>query len=320
MSGDMLIETKLGKFNWIEDWAKIPGTPAGRENGRTHGVVSLSNGNIIVSHQATPSILVYNNDGKLHSSWGEFSGAHGLTVCYEKDKEYIWLTDEFSSRVVKMTLEGREVLSLTRPDHPVYGNGKKFIPTWAAQNPKTGEIWVADGYGAYLVHRFSATGDYLMSLDGTEGAGRFNEPHGIQFSRHSESPEIFITDRANHRIVVYNGDGEFIQSSLSAHSPCCFDFHGDHILVPELFTGVKILDYNSLELIAEIGANKQVGPDPNGGWWPPRCPDGWPDLAGTEYIRQGNFNSPHGACFSSNGDIYVVEWIIGGRIIKLEKQ
>ncbi len=43
-------------------------------------------------------------------------------------------------------------------------------------------------------------------------------------------------------------------------------------------------------------------------------------LAGTNHIRPGIFNSPHGACFAPNGDIYTVEWIIGGRITKLEKQ
>jgi hypothetical protein len=36
-------------------------------------------------------------------------------------------------------------------------------------------------------------------------------------------------------------------------------------------------------------------------------------------IGRGDFNSPHAACFAPNGDIYVVEWVLGGRITRLEK-
>jgi hypothetical protein len=32
------------------------------------------------------------------------------------------------------------------------------------------------------------------------------------------------------------------------------------------------------------------------------------------------FNSPHAACFDREGSIYVVEWITGGRITKIERQ
>jgi len=317
----MIIDSKYGKYRWIDNWVKIPDTPSGRENGRTHAIAVSKNGSILIFHQAIPAVLVCDQAGKLLSSWGEFPGAHGMTLVKENGTEYLWLTDERSSQVVKMSLDGQEVMSLPQPDHPVYKNGEKsYIPTWATQNPETGEIWVGDGYGAYLVHRFSPTGEYQMTVDGSEGVGRFREPHGINFCQAANGPELFITDRANHRIVVYDGDGNFLRSSLTAHSPCCFDFLVNRVVIPELFTGVKILDKGSLELICEIGASDRVRPNPDGSWWPPTAPDGWPNLAGTEHIRRGFFNSPHGACFAPNGDIYVVEWIVGGRITKLEKQ
>lgn len=71
-------------------------------------------------------------------------------------------------------------------------------------------------------------------------------------------------------------------------------------------------------LITEIGASNDVRPHSvSTTWWPPNAPEGWPNLAGTDDVCPGTFNSPHGACFALNGDIYVVEWIIGGRITKL---
>ncbi len=315
----MLIETPLGIYKWVENWARIPKTSSGQENGRTHGVAVSKSGDVVVFHQAVPAVVIYDSEGKFKTSWGEFPGAHGLTLIEENGTEFLWLTDQTSKRVVKTTLDGKEVMSIERPDHSRYQEGK-YVPTWAAQNPVNGDVWVGDGYGSYLVHHFSPDGKHQQSLDGSAGAGEFKEPHGINFRMGSKGPELFITDRANHRIAVYDGAGTFLRSSMTAHSPCCFDFLGDQVLVPELFTGVKILNADSLELISEFGKNENVNPRPDGKWWPAVAPKGWPNLAGTRHIREGIFNSPHGACFAPNGDVYVVEWIIGGRITKLEKQ
>lgn len=315
----MHIQGRLGSYRWIENWARIPDSPLGRENGRTHGVCVLADGRVVVFHQASPAVLLFTPDGLLQSSWGDFPGAHGLTRVSEKGEEFFWLTDQNTAQVVKTTLEGEVVQSLSAPDHEAYSSGATYSPTWADQNPVTGEIWVADGYGASLVHRFSADGTYQGALDGTEGAGRFREPHGLRFVTSADGVELFITDRANHRIVVYDGDGKFLRSSLSAHSPCMFDFLGDRMLVPELFTGVKVLDRRTLTVLEELGASDRIKPHPDGAWWPPVAPAGWPDLAGTDQVRPGFFNSPHGACFSPTGDLYVVEWIVGGRITKLER-
>ena len=316
----MDINSRAGNFEWIENWASIPDTPGGRKNGRTHAVAVAWDGSVIVFHQAVPAVLTYDSEGALLSAWGDFPGAHGMTLVRENGQEYLWLTDEFTSAVVKTTLDGREVMRLDRPEHPAYENGKQYIPTWAAQNPETGEIWVADGYGAWLVHCFSPTGELQFTLDGTEGAGSFSWPHGVHFTTGANGQELFIADRGNGRITVYDGRGNYLRSSGIAHSPCCFDFSGDAVLIPELFSGVKILDKNALELIAELGKSDRVHAPAAVGGWPPPAPEGWPDLAGTEHVRPGYFNSPHGACFAQNGDIYVVEWIVGGRITKLRKR
>lgn len=317
----MIIDTKIGNYKWIENWIQIPRTPEGEKNGRTHGVVVSKSGKIIIFHQAIPSVLIYDESGNPISTWGDFPGAHGMSLIMENNTEYLLLTDEFSSQVVKTTLDGEIVMTLPRPENAAYDKGgKNYIPTWAAQNEETGEIWVSDGYGASLVHRFSPEGKHQMSIDGIEGAGRFLEPHGINFCRSAHGFELFITDRANHRIVVYDKNGKFLRSSMVAHSPCSFDFLDSLVVVPELFGSIKILDKESFRLIAEIGANDSIRPRPDGGWWPPIAPEGWPDLSGTKHVREGRFNSPHCAAFTSDGDIYVVEWIIGGRVTKLEKQ
>jgi hypothetical protein len=312
-------------YHWHEHWASIPDTKQGRENGRTHGVCVRNDGAVVVFCQTVDGLLTFDPDGKLISAVGgdRWLGAHGLSKITEGGEEYLWLTDQNTAEVAKVTMQGQTVQKLARPEHALYhgDDAKKYVPTWAAQHPITGEIWVADGYGASLLHRFTAKGEQIASYDGLEatgGAGRFVCPHGINFRTTSDGKvELFITDRGNKRIVIYDDNGKLLRQSNITHSPCCFDFVYNWVLVPELSTGAKVLDVDSLELLGEIGQSDWVGKAPDYKHTPP---EGWPNLAGTEHVHAGAFNSPHGGCFAPNGDIYIVEWIVGGRITKLSRQ
>jgi len=196
-------------------------------------------------------------------------------------------------------------------------DAKKYVPTWAAPNPANGDIWVTDGYGSSHIHRYSKAGRYLDTINGEEGAGQFRCPHGIAFG---PDGNLWIADRANARIALYDAEGNYLRHRDGVcHSPCGFGFLGDHVLVPELFTGVKILDHN-LNLIDELAGNPQVRDDDLDHFtWPPNPTPGWPNWQGTDKVRPGFLNSPHGACFGPQGDIFVAEWIVGGRITRLTR-
>lgn len=325
-SSPVIIGSGSHRYQWIENWARIPATESGKANGRTHGVCVLKCGDVIVFNQSQPGIVRFDASGKLLNAWGDrFGGAHGLTLVEEGGVEYLWLVDQDSAEVVKTTLDGRVVMSINRAPHPIYGSGR-YVPTWAAVNEErfggNGDIWVTDGYGTNHIHCYSKTGAYLGSINGTEGkAGAFACPHGIMFAKRNGGPELYIADRANSRIQVYDAEGNYKRAiTNTCHSPCGFYFQNGLNYIPELFTGIKILDEND-KLVVALGDSDRVGPSQEPGqWWPPRHPQNWPNLAGTEHVRPGFFNSPHGIAAAPNGDIYVVEWIIGGRITKLVKQ
>jgi DNA-binding beta-propeller fold protein YncE len=310
----MTVGTAAHTYQWIDQWARIPDTPSGRANGRTHGVAVSKTGNVIVFHQADPAVLIFDADGNLQHAWGHrFDGAHGLTLVEENGAEYLWLTDQNSGEVVKTTLDGKTVLNLTPPELPAYQDGR-FSPTWVAVNEQrhggNGDVFVTDGYGQNYIHRYDKIGNCLGSFNGEQGkAGAFSCPHGIWIDTRKDEPELYIADRGSKRVQVYDVQGKFkrVFGSDFLTSPCGFITHGQNLIIPELRARVTILDADD-KLVTYVGDNERV------------CDlEGWPNHK-PELIEPGKFNSPHGIAADKQGNLYVVEWIIGGRITKLARQ
>ncbi|MEM8782941.1 MAG: hypothetical protein AAGE65_08800 [Planctomycetota bacterium] len=309
-------------YRWIEDWAKIPDTPSGRRNGRTHGIEVLPDGRVAVFHQAQPAVLIFSETGELLDRWGDrFVGAHGMTLTQVGGQLAFWLVDEFSCEVVKTTLCGRTLQRLPHPPKNLR-NGGKYTPTWADQHPQTGDIWVGDGYGGSGVHRFDATGKHLQVLTEFDGLA-VDSPHGL---RVDPAGQIWLTDRANHRVLVLDAEGQVLKASTDAcHSPCSFAFHDGHAYVAELYGAVRVLD-GDLNAVATLGENPWLIPEP--GWeqrpkwaWPEaQAEQGYPNCAGTDHVQPGKFISPHGIAVGPDGAVFVAEWTEGGRLIKLAKK
>ena len=310
------MELEIGdhRYQWIDNWASIPDTESGHENGRTHGVAVASDGRVVVFNQADPAVLVFDEAGDLIDSWGSrFGGAHGLTLVEDGGDEHLWLTDEHSAEVAKTTLDGKTLTRLDRPDHEAYTDGD-YVPTWVAVHERhhggTGDIWVADGYGESLVHRFDETGSYRGTLDGSAGAGRFDCPHAIAFDTRGNGTEaeMYVADRGNERVQVYAPDGTFSRSfgSDALTSPCSFDTHDGKMVIPELYARVTLLDETDT-VLGHMGAHEDIVDHVD-----------WPNVPENR-LEPGVFNSPHDAAFDEEGNLYVVEWIVGGRITKLQR-
>lgn len=296
-------------YRWEDRSDRLPSYERG--SGRTHGVVVTGDGGVVVFRQADAAVLVFDGAGDLVDAWGEFLGAHGLTLVHDDGQEVLWLTDEHSGEVVKTTLGGETLLSLGRPAHAAYDEGA-YAPTWVAVFEERfggdGSVWVADGYGMSLVHRYDRAGRYLESLDGSGGAGAFDCPHSVWFDTRRGEPELYVADRGNRRLQVFDADGRFkrVAGEDALGCPCVGAVQGDNLVVAELCARLAVLDRED-RLVGYLGRNEEA------------CDrDGWPDLA-PRHLRPGSFNSPHGVAAAEDGSLYVVEWIVGGRFTKLAR-
>lgn len=319
----------LHRFRWSEH------EPAGAvaDGWAHHGIVVTAAGEVITPHPNRPEMLVLDRDGGRLRSWPlPAVQAHGLTLVREHGVEYLWLADNGSVRVrqpdgsyakaapanpvrgaaSKVTLDGTVLLRLPVPGLPQYRDGD-YSPTSVAVAPD-GDVWVADGYGQHLVHRHAATGEYRATLDGTSGAGRFQQPHALFIDRRRPEPELLVADRAHARVQVYDLDGRFLRAFGSDYlkSPSAFAAWGDHTVIAELDGRLTVVDRDD-RLVTYLGQVED----------PDRTRPGWPNaMEGTAYVRPplsaGRFNSPHGLAVDRDLNLYVSEFLLGGRLVRLE--
>ena len=334
----MRVGSKENSYDWVDNWAQIPESDSSRMGWAHPGIVVTESGNVITCHPGDPEVMTFDGEGNLLSSWqGDFADAHGMTLVNEGGVEFLWIADNGSKRhhdhdyeyppgespvpgkAFKTTLDGETVMSLETPPLPVYED-TRYSPTAVSVNEErfggNGDVWVADGYGASYVHRFTKGGEYVGSINGEEGAGAFNCPHGIFIDRRKAEPELYVADRANARVQVYDMEGGFERSFGTDFltTPSAFVTHGDLMVVAELRARLAVIDMND-ELITYLGDNAQV------------CEvEGWPNNKSdegrtipTSLLETGKFNSPHGLAVDPNGNLYVAEWLIGGRVTKLNR-
>jgi hypothetical protein len=113
----------------------------------------------------------------------------------------------------------------------------------------------------------------------------------------------------NRRIQVYDVEGKFkrIVADTPDTSACAFIPDGEFTLIPEApyRARLTILDPDD-HIVTTIGENDAVCGHP-----------GFPN--DRSLVAQGKFVTPHSAAVDANRNIYVVEWITGGRITKLAR-
>ena len=325
------------QYEWLDSWARIPQDQNVAAAWPHHGIAALPSGEIATLHPSKPTLLLFEADGSLRRTVDtEIADAHGMTAVREGDAAYLWIADAAmkqtaasgyeppatsqGSAVVKMALSGRILTRLPKPELSAYSHGE-YRPTCVAVNATgaggNGDIWVADGYGESYVHRYDGGGRYLRSLSGEEGAGRFKGPHALFIDRRRGEPELYVADRNNARIQVYDLEGRFrrVVGAGILSRPTWFAVDGDRLLVLE-FRPPRLTVLDAADrLIGYLAENVQA---PSREGWPNEMDEhGRPRRP--QALTPGKLNSPHSLAVDKEGNVYITEWLIGGRVTKLRK-
>ena len=210
----IIVGTGDFKYRIAEDWAKLPEGWSFKEVGAV-GVDAKDN--VYVFNRGEHPVMVFDREGNFLRSWGEgqYPRAHGVHMGPD---DSIYLTDDGGHFVRKCSLDGKVLLEIGVPGKPApYMSGEPFHRcTHTALSPK-GEIYVSDGYGNAKVHKYSPDGKLLMSWGGPgTNPGEFNIVHNICTDADGW---VYVADRENHRVQVFDGNGKYETQWNNLHRP-----------------------------------------------------------------------------------------------------
>ncbi|TQK17658.1 hypothetical protein FBY40_0135 [Microbacterium sp. SLBN-154] len=309
--------------NTVYEWTDVALDPPDSVHWAHPGLAVDSRGAVYVPDAAGDRIVRFDPDGGSSAIRVGVTDTHGLAVTRDGD---LWIADHghkfvpagdgYEGRlngggVTRFGSDGRVLQQLTAP------HGKQWLPSSVALHDfgrgSDGSVWVADGYGRSLVHRFSARGDLLWTADGAASGVAFSTPHGIVVDGRGPVPVLRVADRANRRVVTLSLDGQLIDVSGEGQltSPSCLAVVGDLLVVTELFGSIVLMDKEMRVVAAHGTPLEESDQEP-----------GWPNWRDRGAVRRPvldplSFRSPHGIAATPDGVIWVAEWFIGGRVSRL---
>jgi sugar lactone lactonase YvrE len=209
------------------DWAQFP---AGRQLGSTGSVTVAPDGTIWVVDRCgaystggggcdgagttVNPIFQFDPSGKMLKNFGAglFIGPHKLTVDAAGN---VWVADSGGHQVIKMDQDGKVLMTLGKSGQRGAPPDELDAPTEVAV-AANGDFFVSEGHdgggtsstGAARVSKFDKTGKFLKSW-GKRGTspGEFDVPHAIALDARGR---LFVADRQNNRIQIFDQDGNFL--------------------------------------------------------------------------------------------------------------
>jgi len=281
------------RYRIAEGWQKLP---EGWEMGDVAAVGVDRHDNVYAFHRGEHPMIVFDREGNFLRSWGDgiFKRAHGISM---GPNDTIFCTDDGDHTVRQCTLEGKVLLTIGLPGKPApWMSGEPFNRCTHTALAPNGDIYVSDGYGNGCVHKYAPDGRPIIKWGrpGTD-PGEFNLPHNITCD---DAGWVYVADRENHRVQVFDGNGRYETQWNNMHRPSglympkgkcpiCYigeigPYLGFNRGAPNLGPRVAIVD-NQGKLITRLAVEPAAGTGP------------------------GQFLSPHGLMVDSHGDLYIGE-------------
>ena len=272
--------------------------PAGTTMGATAAVAFDAKGHLWVLTRGAQAFFEFDENGMFVRAFGDkmFTRSHGLRI--DRDGN-LWATDVGAHVVLKLNPAGEVLLTLgTRGEagewNEAAGSRKLNQPNDVAI-ASNGDVFVVQGHtpgpkGDARVLKFDRTGRFIKSWGGKgKEPGQFDVAHGAAFDAKGL---LWVMDRENQRIEVFDADGTFVREMKYKGLPCSVAIGRDYVYMVNGFAGQLLrLDLNG-KVLAVTG-KPGTGP--------------------------GEFGEAHFLAISPKGDLYVAD-SVNGALVKFVRK
>jgi sugar lactone lactonase YvrE len=286
----------------VLDYVAVPDAitlPDGMKMGAAAAVAFDARGHLYVLTRGAQAFFEFDPNGKFVRAFGDkmFTRSHGLKI--DRDGN-LWATDVGSHVVVKLNPAGDVLLTLgTRGEagewNEAAGSRKLNQPNDIAI-AANGDVFVVQGHtpglqrGDARVLKFDKDGKFIASWGGKgKEAGKFDVAHGAAIDAKGL---LWVMDRENQRIQVFNQDGTFVREMTFKGLPCSVAFGRDDVYMVNGFAG---------QVVRFDLAGKVLG------------------AVGKPGTALGEFGEAHFIAISPKGDLYVAD-SVNGALVKFVKK
>ncbi len=240
--------------------------PDGMTMGAAASVAFDAKGQLFVLTRGDKTFFEFNPDGTFVRAFGDklFTRSHGLRIDREGN---LWATDVGGHVVVKLDRQGQTLLTIGTKGEA--GEWNEAAGSRKLNQPNdvviaaNGDVFVAQGHtpgaaGDARVLKFDKTGKFIKSWGGKgSGPGQFQVAHGIAIDAKGL---LWVADRENQRIQVFDQDGTFVREVKYKGLPCSIDIGQQFMYMVNGFAGqVLKLDLNGKVLAAAGKPGKGPG-------------------------------------------------------------
>jgi 6-phosphogluconolactonase (cycloisomerase 2 family) len=220
------LQFPIGRLPWRDATvAALPG--AGGSGQDPDDGPKLWRGTVGVDAKWEHCLTVVDANGNIVEQWTQwdkiFKRPHFIAINPYDPEKHVWVVDDHMHAIYKFSHDGKTLVQTIGTPTVKGADGTHFNrPTFLNWLPDS-TLFVSDGYNGTRVAKFDKDGKFLLDwgMKGTPPNEKrpyyMNNVHGMALD--PQTRHVFVNDRANHRIQVFDENGKFLYDFSMGQEP-----------------------------------------------------------------------------------------------------